>query len=274
MNHPYKHADILRYMQAIAPEESAEDWDHVGLMVGNPEEALTGVVLSLDCTMEAIQVCLRENANLLITHHPLLFDPIQCVDPRTEKGRLLYPLIQNNITVYSSHTNLDRAPGGVNDVLATRLGLTRQRTLSDHLIGVLGEQVPEKLLSEFALSAQSVLAGAAFFTNTITDKIVRSVFVLGGAFDEDCIPRLREEKVDLVMSGEIHHHHMLELAAYGIAALAMGHDVTERVVLPELASRLRENFPGVGVATEMGLDYNSGVFRASRTIAGTKGSSV
>ena len=120
-----------------------------------------------------------------------------------------------------------------------------------------------------AEKTKAVLDASGYFINMDEDRPVRRVFAAGGAFDEKQIPLLRERGVELVITGEIHHHHMLELVSYGIAALALGHDSTERVVLSPLAELLRKFFPGIGVAAEMGLDYNKRVFRVSQTIAGT-----
>lgn len=115
--------DIIHIMEMWAPLHLAESWDNPGLMVGNPEQVVKGILTTLDVTEEAIDYAVNHDCNLIISHHPLIFKGLKRVDARTAQGAMVTRLIKEDIAVYSAHTNLDIAPGGLNDMLAKALGL-------------------------------------------------------------------------------------------------------------------------------------------------------
>ena len=248
--------DIIAWVENIAPMETAEPWDHVGLMVGSPESRLTGVVLALDCTGGVINKCLEIGANMILTHHPLFFPSISCINKDTPHGKMIADLIENQITVYSSHTNLDRAKNGVNDALCESIGLHIFTPFFENSIERIGEWNQSHSLFSQVRKMQTILDSPGFFINTDKDRKITTALVCGGAFDEEIIPRLIDKKPDMIISGEIKHHHMLELAEYQIAAVAMGHDATERVILPKLKRLLQADFSDIKLEIVNGLDYN------------------
>lgn len=116
--------ELIEVMEALAPECLAESWDNVGLSVGDLQQEIRKILVALDVTEEVIEEAKSIGANLIVTHHPmLLFQKIKNIRKQTPLGRKLYTLIQNEIGVYSAHTNLDIAFGGTNDVLAELAGL-------------------------------------------------------------------------------------------------------------------------------------------------------
>ena len=252
--------DILADMESFASPELAESWDHVGMMIGDRSAAVKNAVLSLDATREALDLCISENAGLLITHHPLFFPSIGAIDYSTPQGALVRDFIREDICVYSAHTNLDKAQGGVNHALAEIVGLSFPMSITGINIGLCGDLNEPAGLFAMAGRTTKLLSGSGVFINMDQDKQITRVFVTSGSFDGTGISALAKAHVDLLISGEIHHHHMLELRAYGIAALAVGHDVSERIVLPTLKKRLNLQFAGLGVAIAPGLDYNKVVF--------------
>jgi dinuclear metal center YbgI/SA1388 family protein len=217
-------------------------------------------VLSLDATREAYDLCVKENAGLLITHHPLFFPSIGSIDYTTPMGALVRDFIRKDICVYSAHTNLDKAQGGVNYALAEAVGLSMPMSITGVSYGLCGDLADAATFFTVAGRVRKTLGGGGSFLNMDQDIQIARVFVSSGAFDGSIISELAKAHVDLLISGEIKHHHMLELRAYGIAALAVGHDASERVVLPTLEKRLHLQFPGLGVAIAGGLDYNNMVF--------------
>ena len=115
--------DIHDFLKTLAPEEYAYDWDHVGLLCGHAGHPVTRVLVALDPFADACREAKEIGAELLLTHHPAIWS-LSAVNDATEAGRNLLFLIENGIAALNAHTNLDRAPGGVNDCLAGRLGLT------------------------------------------------------------------------------------------------------------------------------------------------------
>ena len=115
--------DLLTFLDTIAPLDAAEEWDNVGLMIGNPAQKITGVLVSLDPTLEVIEEAIETGFNTIVTHHPLFFHPLKSIRTDTPLGRLLKSALSNDIAIISCHTNLDVASGGVNDALAGALKL-------------------------------------------------------------------------------------------------------------------------------------------------------
>jgi dinuclear metal center YbgI/SA1388 family protein len=123
-------ADVIAALDAAYPRSLAEPWDTgIGLTCGDPEDAVQRVLLAVDADPATVAEAAEAGAQLLVTHHPLLFRPVQSVAADTAKGSLLHPLIRSGIAHFAAHTNADRAPGGVNDALADALGLPCVRPL-------------------------------------------------------------------------------------------------------------------------------------------------
>lgn len=116
-------ADIIGLLNRICPPNLAEDWDNVGLQVGDPSAKIDKVLICLDAEEIAVQEAHRKGAQLIISHHPLIFRPIKQLSPTDMTGRVLFQAIKQDIAVMSAHTNLDRAADGLNDWLAERLGV-------------------------------------------------------------------------------------------------------------------------------------------------------
>lgn len=123
-------AEVLNWLQELAPISWAEDWDRVGLQIGSLQAELSAVVLTVDVTPEALALAREKGAGLIITHHPVLFTPITQIHTDTAPGRLLAELLRSDLAVYAAHTNLDRAPQvGPAAALAASLGLQEVRPL-------------------------------------------------------------------------------------------------------------------------------------------------
>lgn len=134
---PVKCQTITSLIEKLSPRKLAEDWDNIGLLVGNPAGPINGVMLALDVTPEVVQEAVTLGANLIISHHPIIFRPLKNIREDNPHGRLVSDIIRNGIQVYCAHTNLDNAGEGVNQVLAQKLGLTD--------IQVLNPDKPEKI---------------------------------------------------------------------------------------------------------------------------------
>lgn len=118
-----KLSEIIDLMEKIAPSHLAESWDNPGLAAGNPKDTVSTVLVALDVTEDVIDEAILKGADLILTHHPVLFKPLKSLRSDTPKGRIISNAIKNNIALFSAHTNLDVAKGGTNDVLAELIGL-------------------------------------------------------------------------------------------------------------------------------------------------------
>ena len=122
-------ADIIKVIEARAPLHLAEEWDNVGLQVGKMDWPVQSVWIALDPLYDVVDGACRNNVDLLITHHPLIFQPLRCIDFNTPVGSIIQMATQHRLGIYAAHTNLDSAAGGINDVLAYRIGLTNLNVL-------------------------------------------------------------------------------------------------------------------------------------------------
>jgi len=120
---------FVRILERLAPPRLAEAWDAVGLQIGNRDWPVNKVWTALDPLPEVVAAACENDVDLLVTHHPLFFKPIKRIDCRTPQGRIAEMALSRKLAIYSAHTNLDSVPGGVNDVLAQRMGLTNLRAL-------------------------------------------------------------------------------------------------------------------------------------------------
>ena len=162
--------DIYDYLDTIAPFDSAAEWDNCGLSVGSLDSDVTKVIIALDVTDDVIDTAARESAQLVITHHPLLFAPVAQI----KTDSLVYKAVKSGVTFIAAHTNLDKASGGVNDCLAKKVGVSdlRQSGVDEFLkIGEIEPCTPQ----EFALKVKNALGGKVSFTdnNVIFAKMSR-----------------------------------------------------------------------------------------------------
>lgn len=146
-----RNSDIFQLMEKWAPKHLAYDWDNVGLQVGSFNNQVNKVMVTLDVLESVADEAIENNVDLIIAHHPLLFKSVKQVNVDTSQGRIIQKLIQHNISVYASHTNLDTADGGVNDMLCDLLNINRtevlQQTYQEELVKI-AVFVPKTHLNE------------------------------------------------------------------------------------------------------------------------------
>ncbi len=125
-----KLVEILPFLQKIAPLELAEDWDNVGLLTGDPEQKIKNVILTIDLTTEVLEEAKQKKVDLILAYHPPIFSAIKRVLPGRGTSPLLYDVIRNGMAIYSMHTALDMAEGGINDLLAGIIGIVEPKPLA------------------------------------------------------------------------------------------------------------------------------------------------
>ncbi len=233
--------EVLEYLDACAPYDTQCEWDNSGLMCGSPDTETDCVMLALDCTNDVIEQAAINGCGLIVCHHPLIFKPVSAV----ESGSPLYNAVRNDIAVVSCHTNLDMAEGGVNDVLAEKLGLRDVKKLS-------AEGKP--LMRMGRADYDNVRGFAEFIKKTLynsvkffdSGKSVKKVAVCGGAGGE-YVPEAWSAGCDTLVTGEAKHHEFLEAQRYGVNLIAAGHFSTEIPVIEALYEKLSRAFGGCTV---------------------------
>lgn len=228
--------EISRFLETKAPIATAADWDNPGLLVGTAQQAVTAAVVCLDITPAAVDYAKANGAQLLISHHPVIFRPLK----RLTGDSVPYRLAAEGMAALALHTNLDAAEGGVNDVLAAALGLADVTVLSDGLCRQ-GAFVEPLSPADFAARVATALHTAVRVHEG--DRPVRSVAVCGGSGGD----LLLDTEADAVVTGELRHHEWLTLAEQGQTAVEAGHYETEVGVINALADWLTEAFPNLTV---------------------------
>ncbi|MDT0529884.1 Nif3-like dinuclear metal center hexameric protein [Micromonospora sp. DSM 115977] len=235
------------------PPAWAEDWDRVGLVLGEPCAPVRRVLCVVDVVPETVAEALDAGVDMIVAHHPLLLRGVSSVAPTTFKGRIVHRLIKSDVALYVAHTNADVADPGVSDALAARFGLTGLRPLhrpapnspahgDGRGIGRIGELPEPMTLAELTRHAAAVLPATAWGVRAAGDpgRMVRTLAVSGGAGD-GFLADATAAGVDAFLTADLRHHPAGEhLAADGPALLDAAHWATERPWLDDLAVLLRE----------------------------------
>ena len=175
--------EIESFLYGWAPRELAESWDNVGLLVGDPEATVERVLVALDITPQVAEEALERGCQLIVAHHPVMncaWHPVQTVRADDRQGRTLTALLRGGVAAICMHTNLDAAEGGVNDILAEKLGLTQPEMLTEEKIGRIGTLKCEIPLVEFTHSVIELL-GCNGLRYVDAGRPVHRVAVGGGA---------------------------------------------------------------------------------------------
>ncbi|MEH1098782.1 Nif3-like dinuclear metal center hexameric protein [Micromonospora sp. CPCC 205561] len=235
------------------PPAWAEDWDRVGLVLGEPAAPVRRILCVVDVVPETVAEALDAGADMIVAHHPLLLRGVSSVAPTTFKGRIVHRLIKSDVALYVAHTNADVADPGVSDALAARFGLTGLRPLhrpapgapahgGGRGIGRVGELPEPMTLAELTRHAAAVLPATASGVRAAghPGRMVRTLAVSGGAGD-GFLADATAAGADAFLTADLRHHPAGEhLAADGPALLDAAHWATERPWLDDLAALLRE----------------------------------
>ncbi|MBE6761336.1 MAG: Nif3-like dinuclear metal center hexameric protein [Ruminococcaceae bacterium] len=248
-----KVSDIYGIINQIAPYELALSFDNVGILLGNPEAKVNKAIVCLDCTPNAVKKAIKENAELIITHHPIIFEPLKSVVK--SDGNVVYDCLVNGISVISMHTNLDVAIGGVNDQLAKALKLENIQTVTDDegfsfRKGELKENMSADALAEYVKAS---LGGNVRYTDG--GKNIKTVAVCGGSGGSELIFAMNS--ADAFVTADVKHKIFIEANAKGFTLLDAGHFHTENVIVNPLTELLNKQINGVQFITFNGNEIKT-----------------
>ena len=237
---PVSVGDICGWIDAFAPFELAEEWDNVGLLAGRADMQVSGVLCALDLNIAVIEEARRLGANLIVTHHPILFRGRKNLREDDAEGRMLCELVRGNIALIAAHTNFDNAQPGVNDALAARLGLQNVQALEN---GMRVGDASVRILAELRNLVGTALDAPVRCYGEADRKIVR-VAVLGGA-GEDFWPQAIAAGADVYVTGECAHHKAWDAYQSGLCVLEAGHAATELPAIEMLSEGIQNAADGV-----------------------------
>ncbi len=246
-------ADILKYMETLAPRHMKMDWDNVGLLCGSKNTPVTKILVALDPFEQVVQEAADWGAELMITHHPLIFQPTKSVTDETSIGRSIIRLCRHGISAINAHTNLDQAPGGVNDVLAQTLGLQDIQVINACGVDEDGNpwgllrcgEVKEQPLDTFLATVKEKL-GCQGLRYVDGGKPVRKVAVGGGSCASGMLEALAAG-CDTFVTADIKYNQFWDASDLELNLIDAGHFATENPVVAVLTRKLQAAFPDVEV---------------------------
>lgn len=227
--------DFYGYLNSIAPFETQEDWDNSGMLVGDMDAEVKKVAVVLDITHEEIKKAKAIGADLIISHHPVIFNPIKSVT----KGSVPYELVASSINALCCHTPLDIADGGTNDSLAELFGIEVTRTEDPILrLGTVEPTTAENLAGKIAKTLNTKVRYAD------AGRKIEKIAICTGA---GCSLIEAAGEIDAFITGDASHHNFLDCIQAGITLIAAGHYETEIVVVPVLVKKLQAQFPDIEI---------------------------
>ncbi len=227
--------DFYGYLNSIAPFETQEDWDNSGMLVGDMDAEVKKVAVVLDITHEEIKKAKAIGADLIISHHPVIFNPIKSVT----RGSVPYELVASSINALCCHTPLDIADGGTNDSLAKLLGIEVTRTEDPILrLGTVELTTAENLAGKIAKTLNTKVRYAD------AGRKIEKIAICTGA---GCSLIEAAGEIDAFITGDASHHNFLDCIQAGITLIAAGHYETEIVVVPVLVKKLQARFPDIEI---------------------------
>ena len=249
---------VAEVMNRIAPRQLAEDWDNPGLLVGSFNSEVEKIFVSLDVTDEVINAAVNFGANLIIAHHPLIFRSVKNFRTDLPLGKKLETLIKNDIAVFAAHTNLDSVQGGVNDVLAEKLGLVEVKMFGDEEIslGRIGK-LPEKMTAKnFALHVKKSLNCESVRLVDAGDFQIEKVGLCSGA-GSDIISKAKFYGAQAFVTGDLKYHEAQSAIENKIHVVDAGHFATEFPIVHALAKILAAEFEKLSYKIEIAEDTTS-----------------
>ncbi len=250
--------DWLALVDARHPVAHAQDWDHVGLQVGDPDDAVTRVLVALDVTSAVVAEAATTPGTLVLAHHPLLLHPVPSLTPSTARGRVALAAARAGIAVAAAHTNLDVATdgAGTSDPVVRALELLDVVPLTHdddpsgdaHAsadgrrpgLGRVGRMPTPTPLGEVAVRLRDVLPAPDLRLAGDPARVVATVAVVGGA-GSSLVDDALAAGVDVLVTGDLGHHTVLDAREQGLALVDAGHHAVEVAAMPHWAALLERD---------------------------------
>ena len=245
--------DICDFLDELAPTDLAEDWDNVGLLAGDFQSTAQRLMTCLTITPDSAQEAIERGCDLIITHHPLPFQPIKKITTEQTATRMLWDLIRAGIAIYSPHTGFDSAPQGINQSLARLAGMVDPQAIipaedgggqiGAGRIGLLEQ--PLSVAELINTLREPLAAGPVGLVGQLEEQVQKVAFACGsgGTF----LAPARELGCQALVTGEASFHTCLEAEAAGVQLILLGHYASERFALEQLVEVLERKFPGTEV---------------------------
>lgn len=231
--------EIINLIEEKFPKNLAYPWDNIGLLAGNRGMEINKILLTLDITPNVVDEAINMGAELIISHHPLIFEGIKSFEEGTSKTDMYVKLIRNNIAVYSAHTNMDLAESGINQKLSEIFGLKNSAPLEDETgLGRVGD-IEKTTLFEFANKVKKTLNTENVRVSGDADKEISKVAIGSGACS-DLYPVAIQKGADVLITADLKYHTAIDAYFDGIAIIDAGHYPTEIIAMDIFSELLKD----------------------------------
>ena len=252
--------DIISVIEEFAPLSLQENWDNSGLCIGSPEDSVSSVLLGLDCTPELVDEAISCGANMIVTHHPLIFSGLKKISPEDKVGEAVIKAIKAGISIYAAHTSADKVIAGVSGAMAARLGLKDVAILDEDGdgtgLGVVGN-LPEAMAAEDVIRLVKDRFGLkAMRASRPVDGMIERIALCGGS-GGSLIKAARRSGAQLYISGDISYHNFF--TEDGFMIMDIGHYESEIEIVDILFSLIKKNFPTFAVRITQNI-YSNPIF--------------
>ena len=247
--------NFIKIMEEIAPVKLKQDYDNVGLMVSNTCSEVSSILVALDCTLEVIKEAKNKSCSLIISHHPLLFKKPESINYNTLLGRKVIELIKNDISLYSSHTNLDIVSGGLNDILVQILGFqnaevmdtfeNNDRDYNTSGIGRLVTLMEPITLLELCDRVKNTLNIQYLRYSGCEEQLIKRLAVINGS-GQDYFKMAKDKGADCIITGDTSYHYVSDFSEESLSVIDAGHFATEWPSMKVFASKLQSKLIQAG----------------------------
>ena len=249
--------DIVKVIEEFAPLSIQEGWDNSGLCVGSPEDEVTSVLLALDCTPALVDEAIECGADMIVTHHPLIFSGLKKITPDDMTGAAVIKAIRAGISIYAAHTNADKVIEGVSGAMAAKLGLQNVRILDEDGdgtgLGVAGD-LPQPMTSDQALALVKEKFGLKVVKSSAPVQTMISRVAMCGGSGGSLIGAAKKSGAQLYISGDISYHNFF--TPEGFMIMDIGHYESEIGIVEILFALIKKNFPTFAVRITQNINSN------------------
>ena len=253
----YKVKDVTKVIEEFAPLSIQEKWDNSGLCIGSPDAPVTSVLFGLDCTPELVDEAIACGADMIVTHHPLIFSGLKKITPDDMVGEAVFKAIKAGISIYAAHTNADKIIAGVSGAMAAKLGLQNVEILAEDGegtgLGVVGE-LPQPMTAQQMLEVvKDRFALKTVKASKPLEGEIRKVALCGGS-GGSLISAAKAAGAQLYISGDISYHNFF--TPEGFMLMDIGHYESEIEIVDILFSLVKKNFPTFAVRITQNIHSN------------------
>lgn len=260
MDKQYTVKDVTDVIEGFAPLGLQEKWDNSGLCIGSPDAPVSSILLGLDCTPELVDEAVSAGADMIVTHHPLIFSGLRKISPDDPVGAAVMKAVSAGIQVYAAHTSADKVLAGVSGAMARRLGLENIAILDPEEdgagLGVVGDLPVPVTAEEAVRMVKERFSLKMLRSSRPVDGLIGRVAMCGGS-GSSLIGKAMESGAQLYLCGDVSYHNFF--TKEGFMIMDIGHYESEVEIVAILFSLLRKNFPTFAVRITENI-YSNPIF--------------